>query len=51
MKQYYFYSRKDKSQEPISRLIAMSRLAAAERFAIAKGMDLKTFLSIFAVSR
>lgn len=51
MKQYFFYSRKDNNKEPISRVLSMSRLAAAERFAITKGMDLKTFLTIFAVSR
>jgi len=51
MKSYYFYSRNDKTKEPISKLVALSRLAAAKQFATTKSMDLKTFLTIYAVSR
>ena len=51
MKRYYFYSRNDSKKEPISKLISTSRLAAAERFAITKQMNLKTFLSIYAISK
>ena len=51
MKRYYYYSRYDSKKEPISRMYASGRLAAAERFAIVKGLDLKTFLSIYSISK
>ena len=51
MKSYFFYSRIDSSKEPIYYCKAGSRLRAAEKFAEGKRMNLKTFLSIFAVSK
>jgi len=51
MTKYYFYSRNDKSQEPIDSVRAFSRLQAAKYFAGRKQLDLKSFLSIFAVNK
>lgn len=51
MKQYYFYSKKDSTQEAIMSTRAWSRMEAAKSFALVKQMDLKTFLSVFSVSR
>jgi hypothetical protein len=51
MTKYYFYSRNDKSQEPIMSTRAWSRLDAAKSFATVKQMDLKTFLGIYSVSK
>jgi len=50
-KKYYFYSKIDKNQEPISSCRAWNRLDAAEHFASIKRLTLKEFLSIFSVSR
>ena len=51
MSKYYFYSRVDKTQESIDSVRAFSRLQAAKYFAKRKQLDLKSFLSIFAVSK
>lgn len=51
MSKYYFYSRVDKTQEAIDSVRAFSRLQAAKYFAKRKQLDLKSFLSIFAVSK
>jgi len=51
MKTYFFYSKVDKSQEPIYYCKAMSRYNAALKFAEGKRMKLKTFLSIYSISR
>lgn len=51
MKQYYFYSKNDSTQEPIMSTRAWSRYEAAKSFASVKQMDLKTFLLVFSVSR
>ena len=51
MKKYYFYSRRDKSKEPINSTISISRLKAATYFAKLKQLTLKSFLEIFAVSK
>jgi hypothetical protein len=51
MKTYFFYSKSDTSQEPVYYCKAVSRLNAAETFAEGKRMNLKTFLSIYSVSR
>lgn len=51
MTKYYFYSRTDASQESIDSVRAFSRLQAAKYFASRKQLDLKSFLSIFAVSK
>jgi hypothetical protein len=51
MTKYYFYSRRDQNQEAIDSVRAFSRMQAAKYFANRKQMDLKTFLSIFAVSK
>jgi len=50
-KKYYFYSRVDSTQEPIMSAWSFSRIKAAEYFAKMKQLDLKSFLSIFAVSK
>lgn len=51
MAKYYFYSKKDSTQEPIMSTRAWSRMEAAKSFAAIKQMDLKTFLSIYSVSK
>lgn len=50
-KKYYFYSRNDQSQEAVMSAYTFGRLKAAKYFAERKQLDLKQFLSIFAVSR
>ena len=50
-KKYYFYVKNDWQQEPISRIIASSRLAAAKYFAERKNLTLKDFLNIYSISR
>jgi len=50
-KKYYFYSRVDSAQEPIMSAYTFSRLKAAKYFAECKQLPLKTFLSIFAISK
>jgi hypothetical protein len=51
MKKYSFYNRTDGSQETIATTRAFSRLAAAQHFAERKQLPLKSFLSLFNVSR
>jgi len=51
MTKYYFYSKIDKTQEPVMSTLAWSRLEAAKHFAKVKQMNLKQFLSVFNVSR
>jgi hypothetical protein len=46
---FKFYSRRDKDQETIGRVIASSRLQAAKIFAERKQLPLKEFLKIFGV--
>jgi len=48
---YYFYSKNDKSKEPIAQTNAKNRLAAAKYFAQIKQMPLKKFLTIFSISK
>ena len=48
---YYFYTRLDKTEQPINKIVALSRIKAARYFAACKGLDLKAFLSIYGVSR
>lgn len=50
-KKYFFYSKNDSSQEPINSILAFSRLQAAKQFASRKQLSLKTFLSVFSVSK
>lgn len=50
-KKYYFYSKNDWHQEPISKTLATDRLAAAKYFAANKGLTLKQFLEIYSISR
>ena len=50
-KKYFYYSRVDSSQEPISTTLASSRLSAAKYFSQRKKLSLKTFLSIYSVSK
>ena len=51
MARYNFYSRNDSTQEPIMTVVTFSRLKAAKYFAECKQLPLKTFLSIFAISK
>jgi len=51
MKRFSFYSRTDGSQEPVGSTVAFSRLAAARYFAERKHLPLKSFLSLFTVTR
>lgn len=51
MTKYYFYSKNDSAQEPIMVTRSWSRLDAAKSFAQVKQMSLKTFLSIYSVSK
>lgn len=48
---YYFYLKLDKTREPINRVVALSRLKAAQHFAARKALDLKAFLAIYGISR
>ncbi len=48
---YYFYSRTDTKKEPISRVLAVSRMAAAKYFAARKRLQLKQFLTLYGVSK
>tara|TARA_S200002703_G_C3787844_1_gene243010 strand:- start:1564 stop:1722 length:159 start_codon:yes stop_codon:yes gene_type:complete len=50
-KQYYFYTRMDWQQEPISKIMADDRLSAAKYFSAQKGLTLKQFLQIYSISR
>ena len=50
-KKYFFYAKNDSKQEPISSILSFSRLQAAKQFASRKQLDLKTFLSLFSVSK
>ena len=47
---FKFYSRKDKDQETIGRVVTTSRLQAAKLFAERKQLPLKQFLKIFGVT-
>lgn len=51
MKKYYFYSKTDKTSEPIAYTKVWGRLEAAKYFAQVKQMSLKSFLSVFKISR
>jgi|TARA_R110000772_G_scaffold205705_2_gene316319 hypothetical protein len=48
---YNFYLKKDPKKEAISTVDASSRLKAAKYFSYVKNLDLKSFLSIFKISR
>jgi hypothetical protein len=48
---YYFYARVDRFKEPVSKVHAFSRLGAAKWFSYRKGLDLKSFLAVYSVSR
>ena len=50
-KKYYFYSKNDWQQEPVSKTRATDRLAAAKYFAAQKDLSLKQFLSVYSISR
>ena len=50
-RKYYFYSKLDSTQEPISKTVASSRLKAAKYFAARKRLPLKKFLSIYSISK
>lgn len=51
MKLYGFYSRVDPNQEVISKVVALSRLRAAQYFAKKKEIPLKFFLGIYAITK
>ncbi len=48
---YYFYSRADPKQEPVSKIVAISRMSAAKYFASRKRLSLRQFLTIYGVSK
>jgi hypothetical protein len=47
---FKFYSRIDKDQETIGRVVTTSRLQAARLFAERKQLPLKEFLKVFSVT-
>ncbi len=47
---FKFYSRNDKSQETIGRVVTTTRLQAAKIFAERKHLPLKEFLKVFGVT-
>jgi len=51
MEKFSFYFKDDNKKERISTVKSSTRLTAAKYFAKMKRMELKTFLSIFKVSR
>ncbi len=51
MKTHYFYSKTDSKQEKLGSLTASSRLEAAKMFAQIKKLDLKIFLTLFAINK
>lgn len=51
MNKFYFYSKLDRTQEPIGKCIALSRYKAAKYFALRKQLTLKSFLQVYSVSR
>ena len=51
MKKFNFYSKQDNKKEPISSVEASDRLKAAKYFSAIKKLDLKTFLSMFSISK
>jgi hypothetical protein len=48
---YGFYTKLDKSEEIINRVVTFSRLQAAELFAERKQLSLKNFLKIYSVKK
>jgi hypothetical protein len=51
MRIYYYYSRVDNSREKLGKTTALSRLRAAQIFARRKDLPLKTFLTIYSISK
>lgn len=51
IKTYYYYSKVDPKQEKLRTIIAPTRLIAAKMFAQVKRLDLKSFLSIYSISK
>ena len=51
IKTYYYYSKIDSKQEKLNTIIAPSRLSAAKLFAQIKRLDLKSFLTIYSISK
>lgn len=47
----YYYVKNDPNQEKLGKALTSSRLEAAKEFASQKRLPLKTFLSIWAVSK
>jgi hypothetical protein len=48
---YGFYSKLDKNEEIINRVVILSRLQAAKVFAERKQLPLKSFLKIYSVKK
>lgn len=48
---YGFYSKTDKNEEIINRIVILSRLQAAKIFAERKQLSLKSFLKIYSVKK
>jgi len=47
----FYYIRKDKTKEPLGKLVTTSRLKAAQEFSNRKQLPLKEFLKLFAVEK
>jgi hypothetical protein len=48
---YGFYTKLDKNEEIINRIVTFSRLQAAKLFAERKQLSLKSFLKIYSVKK
>jgi len=51
MKYYYYYSKKDPLVEKLDKVLALSRLGAAQWFAKRKRLSLKAFLNIYKITK
>jgi hypothetical protein len=48
---YGFYSKTDKNEEIVNRMVTFSRLQAAKLFAERKQLPLKSFLKIYSIKK
>lgn len=51
LKTYYYYAKVDSTKEKLRSIIALDRLSAAKMFALTKRLDLKSFLTIYSISK
>jgi hypothetical protein len=50
-KKYFFYAKNNLNKEPIGYITASSRYTAAQSLALNKHLSLKSFLSIYSISK